>query len=36
MRRAIGVTTSEHIVAGLVEENRLVGSLRFYQEDSDF
>ena len=36
MRRAIGVTTSEHIVAGLVEENRLVGSLRFYEEDSDF
>src|SRR5258708_17019991 len=36
MRRAIGVTTSEHIVAGLVEENRLVGSRLVYEEDSDF
>src|SRR5260370_34652212 len=36
MRRAVGVTTAEHIVTGLVEENRLVGSLRLYQEDSDF
>src|SRR5260370_5185374 len=36
MRRAIGVTTSEHIVAGLVEENGLGGSLGVYEEDSDF
>jgi glucokinase len=35
MRRAIGVTTAEHIVTGLVEENRLVGHLRVYKEDSD-
>src|SRR5712671_7023913 len=35
MRRAIGVTASENIVSGLVEENRLVGKLRAYQEDSD-
>jgi glucokinase len=35
MRRAIGVTAAEHIVCGLVEEHRLVGSLRVYQEDSD-
>jgi len=32
MRRAIGVTTAEHIVTGLVEEHRLVGRLRLYQE----
>ena len=35
MRRAIGVTTAEHIVTGLVEEHRLVGHLRVYREDSD-
>jgi glucokinase len=35
MRRAIGVTTAEHIVTGLVEEHRLVGHLRVYKEDSD-
>lgn len=35
MRGAIGVTTAEHIVTGLVEEHRLVGSLRVYEEDSD-
>jgi glucokinase len=35
MRRAIGVTASENIVCGLVEENCLVGKLRAYQEDSD-
>jgi glucokinase len=35
MQRAIGVTTAEHIVTGLVEENRLVGHLRVYKEDSD-
>jgi len=35
MRRAIGVTTAEHIVTGLVEEHRLVGRLRVYKEDSD-
>jgi len=35
MRRAIGVTTAEHIVTGLVEEHRLVGHLRVCKEDSD-
>ena len=35
MRRAIGVTTAERIVTGLVEEHRLAGPLRVYKEDSD-
>lgn len=33
MRRAIGVTTAEHIVAGLVEDHRLTGALRVYPEE---
>src|SRR5438552_45471 len=33
MRRTIGVTTSEHVVVGVVENNRLLGSLRVYPED---
>lgn len=32
MRRTIGVTTSEHIVAGLVEDRKIVGSLQVYPE----
>jgi glucokinase len=33
--RSIGVTTAEHIAAGLVEGNRLVGKLRLFEEDSE-
>lgn len=32
MRRSIGVTTSEHIVAGAVENGKLVGGLHVYPE----
>jgi glucokinase len=35
MQRSIGVTTAEHITAGLVEGNRLVGGLRVFEEDSE-
>ena len=35
MQRSIGVTTAEHITAGLVEGNRLVGPLHFFEEDSE-
>jgi glucokinase len=35
MQRSIGVTTSEHITVGLVEGNRLVGQLHFFEEDSE-
>ena len=34
MRRAIGITTAEHIATGLVEGQRLVGPLRMYEEES--
>jgi glucokinase len=30
--KAIGITTAEHIAAGLVEGNRLIGPLRVYEE----
>jgi len=30
MRRAIGVTTAEHIAIGIVEDNKLAGALRIY------
>jgi predicted NBD/HSP70 family sugar kinase len=33
--RSIGVTTAEHIAAGLVEGNRLVGKLHLFVEDSE-
>jgi len=33
--RSIGVTTAEHITAGLVESSRLVGKLHIFQEDSE-
>jgi predicted NBD/HSP70 family sugar kinase len=35
MPRSIGVTTAEHIAAGLVEGNRLVSKLHLFQEDSE-
>jgi predicted NBD/HSP70 family sugar kinase len=35
MQRSIGVTTAEHITAGLVEGNRLVGGLHVFEEDSE-
>jgi glucokinase len=35
MQRSIGVTTAEHIAAGLVEGNKLVGTLRVFVEDSE-
>jgi glucokinase len=33
--RSIGVTTAEHIAAGLVEGNQLVGKLHLFVEDSE-
>jgi len=33
MRRAIGVTTAEHIATGVVEGNAVVGKIRVFQED---
>ena len=35
MPRSIGVTTAEHIAAGLVEGNQLVSKLHLFQEDSE-
>jgi predicted NBD/HSP70 family sugar kinase len=35
MQRSIGVTTAEHIAAGLVENNKLVGKLHWFEEDSE-
>jgi glucokinase len=35
MQRSIGVTTSEHIAAGLVEGDRVVGKLHIFHEDSE-
>ncbi len=35
MQRSIGVTTAEHIAAGLVESNELVGKLHLFEEDSE-
>jgi predicted NBD/HSP70 family sugar kinase len=32
MRRAIGITTAEHIATGLVEGHQLIGKLQIYQE----
>jgi predicted NBD/HSP70 family sugar kinase len=34
MRRTIGITTAEHIATGLVEERKLIGSLRIYPENA--
>ncbi len=34
MRRTIGVTTAEHVVVGVVEDRKLVGSLRLFPEES--
>jgi len=34
MRRAVGVTTAEHIATGLVEGQHLAGPLRVYKEES--
>ncbi|MGI8742356.1 MAG: ROK family protein [Bryobacteraceae bacterium] len=33
MRRTIGVTTSEHVVVGVVENHKVLGSLRVYPEE---
>jgi glucokinase len=35
MLRSIGVTTAEHIAAGLVEGNQLVGKLHLFEENSE-
>src|ERR1700733_5690775 len=35
MLRSIGVTTAEHIAAGLVEGNQLVGKLHLFLENSE-
>ncbi len=32
MRRTIGVTTADHVVVGVVEDHKLLGSLRVYPE----
>ncbi len=34
MRRAIGITTSEHMAGGLVEDHQLVHGLRIFEESS--
>jgi glucokinase len=33
MHRTIGVTTADHVVVGVVENNKLLGSLRVYPEE---
>ena len=33
MRRAIGITTAEQIATGVVEDNKVIGELRFYPEE---
>ncbi len=35
VQRSIGVTTSEHIAAGLVEGQKLTGKIHVFQEDSE-
>src|ERR1700694_583271 len=35
MRRAIGVTTSQRIATGLVEDDKVVGPVRLYPEEQD-
>jgi glucokinase len=35
MQRSVGVTTAEHIAAGLVEGNQLVGKLHLFEERSE-
>ena len=35
MERAIGVVVSSRIVAGLIEDHKLVGSLRIYPDNPD-
>ena len=32
MRRTVGVTTAEHVVVGVVEDRKVVGSLRVFPE----